>query len=131
MIPPVIVLNKCDLADGNGHKKYFEEKGFDTVITISAKEKEGLEALEKAVAALYPDSDKVQSGMILTGARQHAALSQAVSDIERALETLEMLTPDTACLDMESALGALLEADGRGVSEEIVNSIFSHFCVGK
>ena len=119
------------MADGENHKHHFEQKGFDSIVCISAKEKEGLEALERAVAALYPDSDKVQSGMILTGARQHAALSQALGDIERALETLEMLTPDTACLDMESALGALLEADGRGVSEEIVNSIFSHFCVGK
>ena len=127
----IVVLNKCDLADGENHKHHFEQKGFVSIVCISAKEKEGLEALEKAVAALYPDSDKVQSGMILTGARQHAALSQALGDIERALETLEMLTPDTACLDMESALGALLEADGRGVSEEIVNNIFSHFCVGK
>ena len=50
----------------------------------------------------------------------------------------EVMVPDvvgkeftTACLDMESALGELLEADGRQVSEEIVNNIFAHFCVGK
>ncbi|MBQ6835441.1 MAG: tRNA uridine-5-carboxymethylaminomethyl(34) synthesis GTPase MnmE, partial [Clostridia bacterium] len=63
--------------------------------------------------------------------RQHAALTKAVSDIDKALSALENLTPDTACLDMESALGELLEADGRQVSEEIVNNIFAHFCVGK
>lgn len=127
----IIVLNKCDMACPDNHKKFFQEKGFKHIVCISAKEKEGLEKLEKAISDLYPDAEKAESGMILTNARQHAALSGAVSDIERALEALEMLTPDTACLDMESALGALLEADGRGVSEEIVNSIFSHFCVGK
>jgi len=83
------------------------------------------------VNKLYPDASEAESGLVLTNARQYAALTGALGDIERALEALEMLTPDTACLDMESALGYLLEADGRGVSEEIVNNIFSHFCVGK
>ncbi len=127
----IVVLNKCDLNNPESHKEYFEKLGFDSIISISAKEKEGLEALEQAVSRLYPDSNMAESGLILTNARQHAALAGAVLDIERALEALEMLTPDTACLDMESALGKLLEADGRGVSEEIVNNIFSHFCVGK
>ncbi len=127
----IVVLNKCDLANSDGHKAYFENLGFESVVCISAKEKEGLEALEQAVSRLYPDSNMAESGLILTNARQYAALTGAVGDIERALEALEMLTPDTACLDMESALGHLLEADGRGVSEEIVNNIFAHFCVGK
>ncbi len=127
----IVVLNKCDLNNPESHKEYFEKLGFDCIISISAKEKEGLEALEKAVTGLYPDADMAESGLVLTNARQHAALTGAVSDLERALEALKMLTPDTACLDMESALGQLLEADGRGVSEEIVNDIFSHFCVGK
>lgn len=127
----VIVLNKCDLADSKKHRDYFEGLGFDNIVQISAKKKEGLEALGNAVSRLYPDSGKAESGLVLTNARQYAALSMAVGDIERALAALETLTPDTACLDMESALGYLLEADGRGVSEEIVNNIFAHFCVGK
>lgn len=127
----IVVLNKCDIAQPSAHKEYFENKGFDSIICISAKEKNGLEMLEEQVGKLYPDASEAESGLVLTNARQYAALTGAVSDIDRALEALEMLTPDTACLDMESALGYLLEADGRGVSEEIVNNIFSHFCVGK
>jgi tRNA U34 5-carboxymethylaminomethyl modifying GTPase MnmE/TrmE len=34
-------------------------------------------------------------------------------------------------MDIEVALSAIAEADGRSVSEDIVNEIFSHFCVGK
>jgi len=127
----IVVLNKCDKAEPLAHKAYFEDKGFDSIVCISAKEKEGIEALEEQVNKLYPDASEAESGLVLTNARQYAALTGALGDIERALEALEMLTPDTACLDMESALGYLLEADGRGVSEEIVNNIFSHFCVGK
>ena len=127
----IIVLNKCDLANSDEHEKFFKEKGFEKIVCISAKKKEGLEALEKVLTSLYPDADMAESGLVLTNARQHAALTCAVSDLERALEALKMLTPDTACLDIESALGQLLEADGRSVSEEIVNDIFSHFCVGK
>lgn len=127
----IVVLNKCDVANPDEHVKYFKEKGFSCIVCISAKEKRGLDELEKQICSLFPDAEKAQSGLILTNARQNAALSSAVSDINRAINALEQLTPDTACLDMEAALGALLEADGRGVSEEIVNSIFSHFCVGK
>ncbi len=127
----IVVLNKCDLKSPSDYVKLFGEKGFENIICISAKQKDGLSNLENAVNILYPDAQKAESGLILANARQHAALKNAVQDIEKALIALDTLTPDTACLDLESALGMLLEADGRGVSEEIVNSIFSHYCVGK
>lgn len=127
----IIVLNKCDKADPEKHEEYFRSLGFDKIVTISAKMSEGHEKIKETLEKIYPDADKAREGEILANARQHAALSKAVSDIERALCALENLTPDTACLDMESALGELLEADGRSVSEEIVNNIFAHFCVGK
>ena len=127
----IIVLNKCDKASPEKHEEFFRELGFDRIAKVSAKESEGKDAIEKALVSFYPDSEKLCEGEILANARQYAALTKAISDIERALEALDNLTPDTACLDMESALGELLEADGRGVSEEIVNNIFAHFCVGK
>ena len=127
----IIVLNKCDKAGSENHEEYFRKLGFERIVAISAKESQGSEKIVEALKSFYPDADKAREGEILANARQHAALSKAVSDIERALCALDNLTPDTACLDMESALGELLEADGRGVSEEIVNNIFAHFCVGK
>ena len=44
---------------------------------------------------------------------------------------MKTLTRDMAGLDLEEALKALCEADGREVSEQIVSTIFSRFCVGK
>ena len=125
------ILNKCDIAKPQKYLEFVKEKGIENAVCISAKNKDGLEGLEELVNKLYPDACEVEGGLILTNARQHAALMGAVENIDRALSALEMLTPDTACLDMEAALGELLEADGRGVSEEIVNNIFAHFCVGK
>ncbi|MBO4949960.1 MAG: tRNA uridine-5-carboxymethylaminomethyl(34) synthesis GTPase MnmE [Clostridia bacterium] len=127
----IVVLNKCDKNTSQNHEEYFKNLGFDKIVSVSAKSGDGMERIEDAVKAFYPDVDSAMGGEILANARQHSALTKAVSDIDKALVALEALTPDTACLDMESALGELLEADGRQVSEEIVNNIFAHFCVGK
>ena len=127
----IIVLNKCDMNNSKAHEEYFRTLGFEKIVSVSAKENLGMDKITDAVKCFYPDVDAVLQGEILANARQHAALTKAVSDIDKALSALEELTPDTACLDMEAALGNLLEADGRAVSEEIVNNIFKHFCVGK
>lgn len=127
----IIVLNKCDKNTPEKHEDYFRNLGFDKIVCISAKDSVGIEKVAEAVKSFYPDADKAVEGEILANARQHAALTKAVSEIDKALMALDALTPDTACLDMEAALGELLEADGRQVSEEIVNDIFAHFCVGK
>lgn len=127
----IIVLNKCDIGNPSEHVRRFEELGFKSIVAVSAKNKDGIDRLTEAINKLYPDAGLAESGLVLTNARQYAALSNAVKYTESALSALENLTPDTACLDMEAALGALLEADGRAVSEEIVNGIFAHFCVGK
>lgn len=127
----VIVLNKCDLCSPEKHREYFEKLGFTHIVEISAKQNKGREKIEKEVSLFYPESCDLENAAILTSARQYTAVKKALSDTERAIDVLEKLTPDVACLDMENALSSLLEADGRQVSEEIVDSIFSHFCVGK
>ncbi len=127
----IVVLNKCDVAKADEHKKYLEQIGLDNIAVLSAKTGVGKEQFERALLKLYPESQQLEEGLIITNARLHAALQSALVDIKNAVNALKMLTPDTACLDIEAALGSLLEADGRRVSEEIVNNIFSHFCVGK
>lgn len=64
-------------------------------------------------------------------ARQNAALIKAHSAISDALVSLESFTQDVAATDIEIAMGALGEIDGRTVTQEIVDEIFSKFCVGK
>ncbi len=120
----VYVVNKCDLgvcAWELSHK----------AIVISAKEKTGLEHLEKAVKERFGEIEPEAMGEIVVGARQFAALQKAKGFLADALRTLDGFSQDMAGLDMENALQALEEVDGKAASDEIVNEIFSHFCVGK
>ena len=131
----VIVLNKTDKAADEAigqAKAYFAEHGFDHILAVCADNAGCRAAVEEKINELYPtDNDAIERGMILINARQFAAVTKAEEALERAETAMKTLTRDMAGLDLEEALGALEEADGRSVSEEIVSAIFSKFCVGK
>ena len=132
----ICVINKSDISDADAVQKikeYLNMAGFTNILSVSAKSGDGKDEFEKAVLKLYPASseNEMSSGAILTNARQYAAVTSAVSHLDDALCALDTLTRDMAGLDLEEALGALNEADGRQVSEQVVNTIFSRFCVGK
>ena len=98
-------------------------------VSVSSVTGEGLDELEKAVAALFPAGD-VPPGQILTNARQAEAVSRALEAIRRAREALA-LTPDAALAAAEEAVNALGELTGRTLREDLVSRIFERFCVGK
>ena len=108
---------------------------FNRVITVSAKEDGdgAIEAITEAIEALfYDESIKVGDDAIVSSARQHAALSRGLDFIKRAIDAYEAGIPeDAASSEIERALGALGEVDGRSVNEEIIKDIFARFCVGK
>ena len=73
-----------------------------------------------------------EAGSLLTDQRQEDAARRALEALDRALEALESgLTPDAVLTDAEEALDAIGELTGRTAREEIVERIFSRFCVGK
>ncbi len=101
-------------------------------VSLSALTGEGLDELERAVAALFPAGDPQEAGSLLTDQRQEEAAFRARNAVRRAMEALENgLTPDAVLTDAEEALDALGELTGRTAKEEIVSRIFSRFCVGK
>lgn len=133
----ICVLNKCDLVG--------DEPAFDTsllphgifgeVVSISAdKDNSGaISTLAKLINRLFTD-EKISCGQdaIVSSARQHASLIRAMSFINTAIEAFEMGLPqDAASSDIEMAIGAISELDGRAVSDAVVGDIFSKFCVGK
>lgn len=130
--PKIALLNKCDLPSVIDEDRF---KNFDAVIKISAKEgdAEAISAISKEVNRLFTD-EKILVGRdaIISSARQHAALSRCLDFIGAAIDSLKLgFSQDAASSDVERALGAISELDGRAVSEEIVSDIFSKFCVGK
>lgn len=131
----IAVINKEDIAEKEtleAAKMYMNNAGIRHIICISAKTGKGKQDFEKCVKCFYPsDKEGILSGMIIANARQFAAVSRATECLNNALFAIKNLTRDMAGLDLEQALGALCEADGREVSEQVVNTIFSKFCVGK
>ena len=101
------------------------------VLSLSAKTGSGIPALETAVAELFPQGE-AETGSLLTNPRQADAVGRALDAVRRAEESLSLgLTPDVILTDAEEALSALGELTGATAREEIVDAIFSRFCVGK
>ncbi|MBO5789269.1 MAG: hypothetical protein J6R42_04930, partial [Clostridia bacterium] len=92
-----------------------------------------ISALVSLIEALYMDETITpgETAMVST-ARQDAALAKALEHLYASRRAFaDGLAQDVACSDIELALAALGELDGREVSEMVVHEIFSHFCVGK
>ena len=125
----LVLVNKSDLPRALDMSDLADR--FDHVISISAKGGEGLEALESAVAALFPQGE-TPAGEILTNARQAQAVERAAASLRGALQALDGgLTPDAVLTDVEEAMNALGELTGRTIRSDLVERIFSRFCVGK
>ena len=104
---------------------------FLPVVHVSAVTGEGIDELEKTIAALFPMPD-VPAGEILTNARQAEAVTRAVEYMEAALDAMDCgMTPDIVLTETEGAMAALGELTGRTVREDVTDRIFQRFCVGK
>ena len=125
----LVVMNKCDLPR---HPDAAALAGrFDTVLSVSARESLGLDALTRAIAALFPTGAPAD-GALLTNARQADAVSRALSAVTDAHDALQSgMTPDAVLTDCEAALEALGELNGKHIRDDLVDTIFSRFCVGK
>lgn len=131
------IITKCDLPHSENEVKgrVAEVLPPEGIIEISAR-CDGIgarEALREKVEQLFTDEKiKIGDDAIISSARQHAALLRAKESLALALDSFVAGIPsDAAASDIELALGAIAELDGRAVSEEVVSDIFSKFCVGK
>ena len=133
--PWLCVESKCDLTGPHAFSIGAIQKNANNpaaCLCVSSVTGEGLDKLEEAVAALFPAGSPEEAGGLLTDQRQEEAASRAREAVRRALEALEGgLTPDAVLTDAEEALDAIGELTGRTAREEIVERIFSRFCVGK
>ena len=129
-VPQVVVaLNKSDLpcaVDENAIRRRFTH-----VVRVCAKTGEGVTELTETIEDLYPLGG-MPRGELLTNARQADAVSRALSSVAAAREALALgMTPDVVLTDAEAALEALGELNGKSIREDLVDTIFSRFCVGK
>lgn len=123
----VVIWNKIDLPhDGLPALAY-------PTVCMSAKEKRGIEDLYSALRALIGKQDlSAQEEIVLTSQRHKEALQDAIGSASQVLLGLRLgASPEFLTLDMRSALMALGSILGTHITEDILTSIFSKFCIGK
>lgn len=130
--PVITVINKSDLA------QMADPADLDGLVpglpfAVSAKMDIGMDALRDAIreraAAAEPG---VRQGVIIADARHRAALDKAAEALDRARDAIQRaLPPELVIVDIRECLCALGEITGETVDAEILDRIFSKFCIGK
>ena len=125
----LVAVNKSDLPRAVDIGRLADE--FDNVVSLSARSGEGVSVLCDAIGALYPAGEG-RPGELLTNARQADAVSRALASVRSARSALRIgMTPDVVLTDAEAALEALGELNGKHIRDDLIQTIFSRFCVGK
>ena len=126
----VAVINKTDLEKVADTAEI--EAAFDRTVYISAKNDEGLEELEIAVTSLLGVADFDSNAPLLANMRQKQHCASALASVNEALEGVALgVTFDAINVMIDAAADELLSLTGKKANAEVVNNIFSKFCVGK
>ena len=127
----LVLLNKADTADPTPiiHRL----KGLHhTPLVVSAKSKEGLEALLQKLSELTAWSTTSASQTIVTNARHADALRRTLKALQRSLDAVALSIPgDLLAQDLRVALDSLGEITGTISTDDLLANIFSKFCIGK
>ncbi len=128
----VVLLNKSDLSM-KITKEELERKCGKQVFLISAKEETGMDAFAEEVEKMFYQGliDKKEE-VFITNLRHKEALTEAKISLEKVLESLALDMPeDFYSIDLMNAYQMLGEIIGEAVDEDLVDTIFKEFCMGK
>ena len=130
----IILLNKIDLLDNiNETTKYKEIFPDEKIINFSTQDKKYLSSLEKIIEESFLDSDfDYNEGAFITNVRQKGLLEKALQFIKQALNSVrDEMEDDFVTIDLYDARNSLFEIVGKNVNEDLMDQIFSKFCIGK
>lgn len=126
----ISVANKADLINTENKSSTFSNS--EQIIFISAKEKQGLDALKDRLLALYNIKQLKSDEVIVTNARHAASLALAGTALQKVSEGLQSQIPgDLLALDIRFALEQLGNITGQVTNEDLLTNIFTRFCIGK
>lgn len=128
----VVLLNKTDLQVVISPEE-LENMCGQKVIPVSAKEETGIDMLEEEIRRLfYRGEIRFNDQVTITNVRQKAALEESLSSIRMVEESIDGGLPeDFYSIDLMSAYEQLGRIIGEAVEDDLVNEIFSKFCMGK
>ena len=103
------------------------------IVKISALERKGIDEIYDKIVKLY-DLNKinVEGENIVTNSRHQYLINQSLISLEKAINTIKEGMPlDIIAIDVKDILENLGKITGKNVSEDVINEIFSKFCLGK
>lgn len=126
-VPYVVVGNKVDQGDATLRERLEKEDA----VFISAKEKDNLDQLKQKLKTFVGKLDS-QSNVVVTNARHLQSLQQTDEALNRVIEGINMqMSNDLVAQDIRSALFHLGEITGEVTTDDLLENIFSKFCIGK
>ena len=125
--PFLLVGTKLDLEDKS------KEERMDYDLKISALEEENIGELKKLMKQrALENKDYDTSSLLVTSSRHRDALQKSRENVQRAINALDQgLTGDFLSIDLRAALKELGAITGEITTEDLLDSIFSRFCIGK
>ena len=128
----IVLLNKVDL-DPVTTEETIRARLDKPVIPVSAKEEQGIDRLEQTVKDMFYDGKiSFNDEIFITNMRQKAALSEALESLKQVIVSIQNQMPeDFFSIDLMNAYEELGSITGESVGEDLVNEIFSKFCMGK
>ncbi|MFH1778974.1 MAG: tRNA uridine-5-carboxymethylaminomethyl(34) synthesis GTPase MnmE [Candidatus Omnitrophota bacterium] len=127
--PRIVVINKIDLpqvVDLNA-------LGSTPLVRISAKYGDGIDELKKKMADIVWRGKVISSdGAVITNLRHKDALRCALKSVASAIEAIEDdLSPELIAIELKEALDSIGEIIGEIITDDLLDKIFSQFCIGK
>ncbi len=129
----VILVNKTDISvniDTDELCRYTER---ENIIFISVRENEGIDRLTERFREMFLSGGvEMKESVLINNTRHKNMLSKAAEALDRAAVTIQTRMPeDFISMDLQDALTALGEITGDSVDDEIIDRIFTRFCLGK
>ena len=128
----IILLNKADLPSALTVEK-MQERLQKPTVSISAREETGMDELSDLIEHMFLSGEiSFNDQVYLTNMRHQAAMEQVQSSLMKVKESISLSMPeDFFSIDLMEAYEALGSIIGESVGEDLVNEIFSKFCMGK
>ena len=128
----IILLNKKDLNIIKLDIKKFE-KYSKNILKVSIKEDEGIEGIYNKMAEIFSFNEiETDNSSIITNIRHKTAIKNARENINKTIEVVQMMMPvDITAIYFKQAIEEINKITGENVTDDIINEIFSKFCLGK
>lgn len=128
----IILLNKKDLNIIKLDIKKFEEYS-ENVLEVSIKKDEGIDEIYNKMAEIFSFSEiETDNSSIITNIRHKNAIKSAKDNINKTIDVVQMMMPvDITAIYFKQAIEEINKITGENVTDDIINEIFSKFCLGK